>query len=69
MARPTKLTPELRDHIEQELGDGAPVVVAAQRTGVSPRSLTRWLSQGHVTRPSAPDAPLAFADAPPDLAP
>jgi hypothetical protein len=69
VARPSKLTPELRERIEQELADGAPVVVAAQRTGVSPRSLTRWLSQGLVIRPSAPDAPLGFAATPPDPAP
>jgi transposase-like protein len=68
-ARPTKLTPELRERIEHELAYGAPVVVAAQRVGVAPRSLTRWLSQGHVARPSAPDAELGFATPPPDPAP
>jgi hypothetical protein len=50
MARPTSLTTERREVIERALGAGAPLRVAAASAGVSARTLSRWLAQGHVVR-------------------
>src|SRR4051812_42016 len=55
------LTDELRAVLERELATGAQQIVVRQRTGVSPRSLKRWLAQGKVQRPAMrgrPPAPL-----------
>jgi IS30 family transposase len=48
MARPSSLTPELRERIERELADGVPVVVVAQRAHVAGSTLHRWLQRGDV---------------------
>jgi hypothetical protein len=52
--RKTLLTDELRERIEDELASGAPQGVVAQRLGVAPRSLGRWLAEGRVSRPEPP---------------
>jgi len=56
MARATSLTDELREAIERELATGASQAVVRQRTGVSERSLRRWLREGKVVK-REPDAP------------
>jgi IS30 family transposase len=48
MARPSSLTPELRERIERELADGVPVVVVAQRAHVAESTLHRSLTRGDV---------------------
>jgi IS30 family transposase len=64
MARPSRLTAELRERIELELGEGVPVTVTARRVGVGPRTLHRWLKEGRVQRHEQPD-PLSVHDATP----
>jgi hypothetical protein len=64
VGRESLLTEELRGKVERELAAGTPVSVAAQRLGLSRRSLTRWLSEGRVVRrqldavPAGPDLDL-----------
>ncbi len=50
MARPSVLTPELRERIEVELADGIPVRIAAENAGISKSTLHAWISAGCVTR-------------------
>jgi hypothetical protein len=50
MARPSSLTAERREAVERALGAGAPLRVAAASVGVSARTLSRWIEQGHVVR-------------------
>ena len=57
MARPSKLTPELRVDLERQLADGVPVVVLAQRFGVGRRTLGRWIGDGRVVRRQLAPAP------------
>lgn len=56
VARPSALTPELRERIELELSDGIPIVVA-QNVGVGRSTLHSWLSSGRVVR-RPPAGPL-----------
>ena len=65
MARPSRLTPKLRERIVHELADGVPVNVTAQRVGIAPRTLHSWLADGRVVRREQPDPLLVDATAPP----
>jgi hypothetical protein len=57
VARPSKLTDQVRSEVERELALGTPVVVAAQRSGISPRTLSRWLAAGLVGHRPPPVEP------------
>ena len=46
MARPTKLTPEIQEHIVQALQLGASYELAANYGGISYKTLTRWMQTG-----------------------
>jgi hypothetical protein len=46
VARPTKLTPEVREAIVKAVRAGAPRSLAARAAGVSEATLHRWLAQG-----------------------
>ena len=61
MARPSALTPELRERIEAELAQGVPVVVVAQNVGVSKSTVHSWLGSGRVVR-RRPADPLDFRE-------
>lgn len=56
--RPSALTPARRTRVERELAAGATVEAAAQRVGVTKRTLMRWLAAGKVTRPGVPPPPV-----------
>lgn len=68
MARPSRLTPELRERIVHELADGLPVNVTA-RVGIAPRTLHSWLADGRVVRRQQPDPLLVDATAAPAAGP
>jgi hypothetical protein len=51
MARPSSLTPELRETIERQLEQGVPVTVTAQRVGVPKRTLHSWARGGEGRAP------------------
>jgi hypothetical protein len=57
MSRPSSLTAERRETIEQALGAGAPIDVAAASAGVSARSVSHWLQDGSVVRRELTPAP------------
>jgi hypothetical protein len=50
VARPTALTPKLRERIELDLEDGISFVVVAQNVGVGRSTLHGWISSGRVSR-------------------
>jgi hypothetical protein len=56
---PSLLTDDLRARIERELATGATQATVAQRTGVTARSLKRWLADGKVVRRQLERAPAA----------
>ena len=46
MARPTKLTPEVRERIEKAIRAGSYAQVAARSAGISSSTYYRWLERG-----------------------
>ena len=50
MAKPTALTPEVRDEIALRLSSGCTLEVAAQAVGVNRRTIQTWLSVGREAR-------------------
>jgi hypothetical protein len=50
VARPSALTPELRERINSELADGIPIAIVAQYVGVGRSTLHEWISNGRVAR-------------------
>ena len=50
MAKPTALTPEVRDEIALRLSSGCTLEVAAQAVGVNRRTIQTWLSTGREAR-------------------
>jgi hypothetical protein len=60
VARPSALTPKLRERIESELADGTPIAIVAQREGLGRSTLHEWIANGRVTRRRRRD-PLKLA--------
>ena len=50
MARPTKLTVEVRDRIVAAIRAGNYPEAAAQAAGISPSTFYRWLGRGELER-------------------
>lgn len=50
MARPTKLTEQVRQDLSQMLTSGADAETAARAAGISPRSLRRWIARAEELR-------------------
>jgi predicted DNA-binding transcriptional regulator AlpA len=50
MARPTLLTDEVREELEDALASGVPVRIAAASVGVSRPTVYKWISRGLVER-------------------
>ena len=50
MARPSSLTPDIREQIESDLADGIPVRIATENAQVSKSTLHAWISAGYVER-------------------
>jgi len=46
MARPTKLTPEVRERISKAIRAGNYFEAAARAAGISPSTFYRWLERG-----------------------
>jgi hypothetical protein len=64
MARPSSLTAERREAVERALAQGAPLSVAAASAEVSPRTVSRWLTEGRVVRRRLAAAPEPEPPAP-----
>jgi hypothetical protein len=62
MAAPSRLTDDLRRQIERDLASGVSQAATAQRAGVSPRSLRRWLHDGRINPPPSPPVPAPDAE-------
>lgn len=61
VARPSALTPELREQIESDLEDGIPVRIAAENARVSKSTVFAWISAGYVVRRSPRPKPILVA--------
>jgi hypothetical protein len=69
VARPSSLTDERRDAIERALAAGAPLDIAGASAGVSARTVSRWLTDGHVVRrrlAAVDDPAVGIAELPED---